>query len=159
MSTRFVAFTVGSTRYCLPIDEVRQIVRHENVTSVPQAPRFVEGVINLRGEVVPVIGMRERLGVVGEEGPRKSRLIIVTQAGRAYGLHVDDVREIVDVPDADISAAGLDVLGPGSPHVRGVARVQDQLLVVLDLTALLAGSRPAGPAPAAARAAREPADG
>lgn len=157
MSSRYIAFGVGGTRYCLPIGEVRQIVRHENVTQVPQAPRFVEGVINLRGEVIPVIDMRERLGFTGTEEPRKSRVIIVTVADRMYGLHVDDVREIVEVQDDGVSTAGLDALNAGSSNVRGIARVGEQLLIVLDLDALLAGSRVTPAVPAGA--GRERRDG
>ena len=148
MNGRYVAFDVGGTRYCLPIAEVRQIVRHENLTEVPQAPGFVEGVINLRGEVIPVINMRERLRATGGEEPRKSRVIIVTVGDRLYGLHVDDVREIVDVPEDSLTTGGLDVLDPSSPYVRGIARVGEQLLIVINLGALLAGSRVSGAASA-----------
>jgi purine-binding chemotaxis protein CheW len=142
MSARYVAFAVGAARYCLPISEVQQIVRHENVTDVPQAPRFVEGVINLRGQVIPVIDMRQRLGVTGAEPPRKSRVIIVDVSGRPYGLHVDDVREIVDVEDTGLATSGLDVINTDVAFVRAIARVDDQMLIVLNLAELLGAARP-----------------
>jgi purine-binding chemotaxis protein CheW len=140
MSLRYVAFGVGPTRYCLPISEVRQIVRHEGVTEVPRAPPFVEGVMNLRGDVIPVIGMRLRLGIAGEGNPRKSRVIIVDVGGRLYGLHVDDVREIVEVEERCVETENLDVINTDAVFVRAIARVGDQLLVVLNLAKLLAGS-------------------
>jgi purine-binding chemotaxis protein CheW len=140
MSSRYVAFSVGNTRYCLPITEVQQIVRRENVTEVPQAPPFVEGVMNLRGEVVPIIGMRARLGVAGEDSARKSRVIIVGVSGRLYGLHVDDVREIVDVEGESVATENMDVINTDAEFVRGIARVGDQLLIVLNLQQLLAGT-------------------
>jgi purine-binding chemotaxis protein CheW len=144
VSLRYVAFSVGGTRYCLPISDVQQIVRYENVTEVPQAPRFVEGVMNLRGEVIPVIGMRQRIGVTGEELPRKSRVIIVDVGGRLYGLHVDDVREIVEVDDESVATENMDVINTNTEFVRGIARVGDQLLIVLSLQQVLAGSAPKG---------------
>jgi len=144
MSLRYVAFAVGSTRYCLLISEVQQIVRHENVTEVPQAPRFVEGVMNLRGEVIPVIGMRLRLGVSGGEPPRKSRVIIVDVGGRPYGLHVDDVREIVEVEEESLATGNMDLISADAEFVRGIARVGDQALIVLNLQKLLAGSAARG---------------
>lgn len=140
MSLRYVAFAVGPTRYCLPISEVRQIVRHEGVTEVPQAPPFVEGVMNLRGEVIPVIGMRLRLGVGGDGNPRKSRVIIVDVGGRLYGLHVDDVREIVEVEEESVATENMGAINTDAEFVRAIARVGDQLLIVLNLQRLLAGS-------------------
>jgi purine-binding chemotaxis protein CheW len=140
VSERYVAFTVGTTRYCVPIAEVQRIVRRENVTEVPQAPGYVEGVMNLRGEIVPVIDMRQRLGVPSDDAPRKSRVIIAEVAGRLYGLHVDDVREIVEVEGESVATGNMDIINTNAEFVRGIARVGDQLLIVLNLQPLLAGS-------------------
>ena len=140
MSRRYVAFEVGNTRYGLEITEVKQIVGHENVTPVPQAPPFVEGLINLSGDVVPVIAMRARLGVTEGGVSRKGRVIVVEHAARQYGLHVDDVREIVEVEDSDVTIQGTPIAGSESAFVSGEARVGDGRLFLLSLQKLLDAS-------------------
>ena len=99
MVKKYVCFAAGQGRYGIPLDQVVRIIRREEITSVPSAPRFVEGVINLRGEVIPVLHMRERFGLPREEAGRRSRIIIVASMERQYGLLVDEVRDIVEVEE------------------------------------------------------------
>jgi purine-binding chemotaxis protein CheW len=104
-----VSFGIGGSRWCLPVAEVVQIVRHENVHDLPNAQAFVAGVITLHGDVVPVVDLRERLapGASADDGAggKKRRILVVRLAGRTYGLLVDEVRELVDLEEAGDAAA------------------------------------------------------
>jgi purine-binding chemotaxis protein CheW len=136
MRSRYVSFTLGAGRYCLPVDVVVQILRHENLLAVPRAAAFVDGVINLRGEVVPVVNLRERLGIARDGEIRKPRIIVAQTGGRVYGLAVDDVREIVEIDDAavrDVRSAGL---GMSPDCVSGLTQRGDELWMILDLPAV-----------------------
>jgi len=136
MRSRYVSFTLGAGRYCLPVDVVVQILRHENLLAVPRAAPFVDGVINLRGEVVPVVNLRERLGIARDGEVRKPRIIVAQAGGRVYGLAVDEVREIVEIDDAavrDVRSAGL---GMSPDCVSGLTQRGDELWMILDLPAV-----------------------
>ncbi len=135
--SRFVAFSVGGARYALPVDQVQQIVKHEGITEVPQSPEYVEGVKNLRGEVIPIMSMRGRFGLPAEESGRRSRIIIASVGGKSYGLHVDDVRDIVDVPDEQVETDNIDMINVRSDLVIGIAKTPAELLIVLDMERIL----------------------
>jgi purine-binding chemotaxis protein CheW len=149
LSVRSIAFSVGASRYCLPVSAILRVEPFENVAEVPRAPGHVEGVMNFRGEVVPVIGMRTRLGVPADPAPGKGRVIVAELQGRLYGLHVDDVRDIVDVDEEDLPAQ--EAGAAPAPFSRGTARAGDRRLALLDLGALLAGASHGADPTAAAR--------
>jgi purine-binding chemotaxis protein CheW len=148
MGKRYVSFSLAAGRYCVPVDLVLQIVRLENLLPIPKPPPYVEGVINLRGEIIPVINLRQRLEIVpGEKGagkdldPRKRRVIVARLGSRTYGLGVDDVREIVDINEADITLDATTLFGVRADFVLGIARREESLYIVLDLPRVLAGGR------------------
>ena len=139
---RFVAFNVGDVMYALSIDQVQQIVRHDGITEVPQSPEYVEGVMNLRGDVIPVVNMRTRFGLPEDTTARRSRVIIATVGGKKYGLHVDDVREIVDVEDEAIETDSIGVLNVSSNVVQAIAKTSADLFIVLNMERILTSSDP-----------------
>jgi purine-binding chemotaxis protein CheW len=155
MGKHYVTFTLGEARWCLPVEQVMQIVRRENLIAVPKPPIFVEGVINLRGEIVPVFDLASRLaaarGQLARETGRRSgaeyrrRVVIARQGSRLCGLDVDEVREIVDIDDAVVHAA--EPADADGGLVAGVARADTGPLKLLALAAVLA----AGPAVAQPR--------
>jgi purine-binding chemotaxis protein CheW len=137
---RYVSFILDQGRYCIAVDEVLQILRRENLMEVPRAPSFVEGVINLRGDVVPVVSLRERFGMGKAAGLRKPRIIVAQAAGRLYGLAVDEVREIVEIDDAAVREDGAGSVGAGSAFVRGMAERGGDLHMIVDLAGVLGAS-------------------
>ncbi len=139
MGRRYVSFTLGSGRYCVPVDEVLQILRYENLMEIPKAPPFVDGVINLRGDVVPVVNLRERLAVAKEAEAKKPRIIVTQVEGRTYGLAVDEVREVVEIDDAAVHEDPSSPFAARSQFIRGIARRGDSLYMVLDLPGVLRG--------------------
>jgi purine-binding chemotaxis protein CheW len=134
---RFVSFILGATEFCVPVEQVLQVMRRENVLGIPKAPPFVRGVINLRGEVAPVIDLHERLGIP-DTGARRKRILVVGMGTRSYGLVVDEVREIVEASAQELEEEAA----ARSEFTRGFIRHGEEVLHVLDLSQIVsAGSR------------------
>ncbi len=147
---RFVSLLLGATGFCIPVDQVLQIVRRENVLGIPKAPPFVTGVINLRGDVVPVIDLHVRLGIP-DVGGRRKRIVVVGLGSRSYGLMVDEVREIVEAAEDELVeepsarsefTRGFIRRGEGSLHVLDLSRIVSQDRVQTETTADGAGVEP-----------------
>ena len=137
MGEQYVVFQIGEGHYSIPLEEGSQIIRYENVTDVPTAPAFVDGVINVGGDVVPVVNLRTRFSLERVEASRKSRVIIVQKQDVRYGILVDRVREILDLDQDSVAAEAASVFGMKSEFVRGIAKIRDSLLVLLDIFKVL----------------------
>ncbi len=137
MGKKYIVFQIGEGHYAIPLTEVSQIIRHENVTDVPTAPSFVEGVINIGGEVIPVINLRSRFSLSAAEITRKNRVIIVQRQDSRYGVLVDSVREILDLDENSIAPEAASVFGMKAEFVRGIAKIRDNVLVLLDIFKVL----------------------
>ena len=109
------AFRIAGEDYAIDIMRVREIIHPLPITPVPRAPAFVEGVVRLRGDVIPVLDVRKRLGLPAAAPTRKSRFLVVNVAGRRLALAVDEVREVLRIPRSEIRPTP--VLGaPGAPR-------------------------------------------
>ncbi len=148
---QYICFQVGEARYALPLGPIAQVLRFENVTPVPMAPGFVEGILNLGGEVVPVINLRSRFGLARGTPSRRSRVLVVEREGAKHGLLVDGVKEILELEDASILTGGPPLQGLKAELVAGVAKVRESLVIILEDALLLEGE-----APARSPAGREP---
>jgi purine-binding chemotaxis protein CheW len=113
-------FRVGGEDYAIDIMRVREIINPLPVTPVPRAPSFVEGVIRLRGDVIPVVDVRRRLGLPVSPPTRKTKILIVHVAGRRLGLVVDEVTEVLRIPRAEIRPSPGLVEGGGARFFLGV---------------------------------------
>jgi purine-binding chemotaxis protein CheW len=149
MGKRYVSFSLAEARYCIPVDEVMQILRLENLIAIPKPPPYVEGVINLKGDIVPVVSLFTRLEISAAEGapakiqpdPRKRRVLIIRLGSRSYGLDVDEVNEIIDIDEAAIEHDATTLLGVRAELISGIARRGDALYMVLDLPKVLGVGR------------------
>jgi purine-binding chemotaxis protein CheW len=139
----FILFTVAGTTYGLRSTEVAHVEMVEQVTPVPNAAHFVDGVVFSRGEVVPALNLRARFGVPRTEYGLTTRLLVVTAAGRTVGLIVDAAREFVAMDPASIQPPSSVLTGLSSRYLEGVANVGDRLILVLNLTEVLTVSDPA----------------
>lgn len=140
MGEKNVVFQIGEGLYSIPLEEVSQITRYENVTGVPTAPAFVDGVINVGGDVIPVVNLRARFALERVELTRKNRVIIVQKQDTRYGLLVDSVREILDLDKDSVAPEAASVFGMKSEFVRGIVKIRDYLLVLLDIFKVLSTS-------------------
>ena len=148
MRKRYVSFSLAAGSFCIPVDHVLQILRRENLIEVPKAPPFVEGVLNLRGDIIPVVDLCARLDVSpGESGSRppadarKRRVIIARVGERSYGLDVDEVREVIEIDDSGITTDAATMLGVRPDFILGIARREDRVYLVLDLARVFASGR------------------
>jgi purine-binding chemotaxis protein CheW len=137
MGEKYVVFQIGEGNYSIPLEEVSQIIRYENVTDVPTAPAFVDGVINVGGDVIPVVNLRTRFALERGKLTRKNRVIIVQKQDVRYGILVDSVREILDLDPDSVASEAASVFGMKSEFVRGIAKIRDYMLVLLDIFKVL----------------------
>lgn len=133
----YILFTVAGTAYALPSSDVAHVEMVEQITRVPNAPVFVDGVVFSRGQVVPAINLRARFGFDKVPLDVASRLLVVQSKGRSVGLLVDACREFLALPPAAIHPPGEALSGLSAQYVEGVAQVADRLIVVLALERLL----------------------
>ncbi|MBX5464907.1 MAG: chemotaxis protein CheW [Clostridia bacterium] len=132
-----VVLELDGQAYGAAIGSVREVLAFQPVTRVPQAPAFVLGVINLRGRIIPVIDLRRRLGLPAAEPGPLSRIVVVEDGEELVGMLVDGVSEVLDVPLALVEPPGELVRGEGVSFLRGVARLEERLVILLALERVL----------------------
>ena len=153
------AFVVGAEEYVVDTMRIRQIIQPLRITTVPHAPEFVEGVINLRGEIVPVVDLRKRLGLAPTAATKKTKYLICSIGGRRVGLLVDAVSDVIRIPRSSIKPApGILSVRRGPRFFLGVCGPPDKLKLLLNVKALLESAAvvPGAEARALARAKDEP---
>jgi purine-binding chemotaxis protein CheW len=137
---QLVTFRLGSEEFGVKILVVNEIIRLVQITQVPNAPPFIEGVINLRGKVLPVVGLRKRFNMPEMPLDSQSRIIVMELDHNVVGFLVDGVSEVLRIPESTVEKAPPVVAGIGSEYIEGVGKLNDRLLILLDLQALLAGT-------------------
>jgi purine-binding chemotaxis protein CheW len=133
-----VVCQLGDESYGLDIGSVYEIIRFQACTAVPAAPRFVDGVINLRGKIIPVMDLSSRFGMARSETTKSTRIIVAGTAGMRVGLVVDAVTEVLMVAEEAIEPTPDVAAGHDSAYIRGIAKLADELVILLDLRALFA---------------------
>lgn len=137
LDLQVVVFRLGDGVFGAEISQVEEIIKMPEITRMPSAPEFVEGIINLRGDVMTIMDLRKKLGLSVTETSEETRIIIAETSGYTLGLIVDSVREVITLKDKDIDAASSAKVKYDSDFVRGVAKLPDGLLILLDLTKML----------------------
>lgn len=132
-----VLFTLGDECYAVDIGDIWEINTMQKITWVPRVPSFIEGVINLRGEIIPIMDLRKRLGLPTRTPDRSTRIMVTETAHNRVGLIVDSVREVLKLPGALIKPATELGILIDEEFVRGVAQKDEQLVVLIDLKRLL----------------------
>lgn len=135
---QLVVFELGGESYGVDISAVNTIIRMQEITEIPRSPEFVEGVINLRGSIIPVIDLRKRLGLQINSATRASRIIVIEANGQMIGMIVDAVAETIRLPQDAIEPPSPIVLSTDVEYVRGIGKLPDRLVVLLDLDRVLA---------------------
>jgi purine-binding chemotaxis protein CheW len=140
---QIVGFRVGNETYGVPITALHEIVRVPEITAVPDAPDYMEGVINLRGKIVSVIDLRKRFGIKETTASRRNRILVVEYNGRLSGLIVDSASEVLKIPPADIEPPPAVLQEGGLNCVTGLGKYQGRLIMLLDTSKILEfGSAP-----------------
>jgi len=132
-----VGFRVGNETYGVRIAAVREIVRVPEITSVPNAPEIIEGVINLRGKIIPVMDLRKRFGLAEIVTDKKNRILVVDLENKLLGLIVNSASEVLKISPSDIEAPGTVFAEGESGYVTGVGKLKGRLIILLDINKLL----------------------
>lgn len=134
---KVIVFQLKDEEYGVEVDQVRSIERMQHITRVPRTPEFVKGVINLRGVVTPIIELRNRFGIGEIEHTDSTRIIIVAVGNMEVGLIVDAANDVVDIPTDIIEPPPEVVGGIEADYLRGVAKMEKRLLILLNLDKVL----------------------
>jgi purine-binding chemotaxis protein CheW len=133
---QLVTFTISSEEFGVDILKVQEIIRMMEITKVPRAPDFVEGVINLRGKVIPIVDLRKRFGMDFKSHDNHTRIIVVEIHTRVVGFVVDSVSEVLRIPYSTVEPPPPIVSGVDSEYINGVGKLDDRLLILIDLDKL-----------------------
>jgi purine-binding chemotaxis protein CheW len=131
-------FFLAGEEYGVDVRQVQEIRRVTEITSVPRAPEFIRGVINLRGRILPVLDLRRRLALGEVATDRAARIVVVRIKERLLGLLVDGASQVLKVKVSQIEPPPEEVLQQGGDYIRGVAKLDDRLIILVDLERLLA---------------------
>jgi len=140
-----VTFYLDREEYGVDVRQVQEIRRVGEITAVPRAPEFVRGVINLRGRILPVLDMKKKLGLGEVAQSRAARIVVVRVRERMLGLLVDGASQVPKIPVSRIEPPPDEVVERGGDYIRGVAKLDDRLIILVDLERLLAHELRAGP--------------
>jgi len=134
---QLVTFRVGGEEFGLDVFQVHEILRYTEPTPMPKAPAFVEGVLDVRGTLVPVVDLRKRFELHEVPYDDDTRIILVDFQGERLGLIVDEVSEVLRVPETSVAPAPSYVRGLAAEFIRGIVRLESRLVVLLDLERIL----------------------
>ena len=137
---QLVVFDLASEAYGVDIGAVREIIRMQTITRMPRTPDYVEGVINLRGKVTPVVDLRKRFGLEEGEESLAKRIIVVDTGERSMGFVVDAVSEVLRIPSGSVEPPASVVMGVDAGYMVGIVKLPDRLISLLDLDRILGTS-------------------
>jgi len=136
-SFQYIVIRLGEEQYGIDIRYVDNIVRMQNITRVPKAPAYLKGVINLRGEVIPVVSIRLKMGLSESEATRTTRIIILkTENSGNLGIVVDEVREVVTLSEDNIERVSRDAKEGRATFINGIGKHGDELISLLELNSI-----------------------
>jgi len=134
---QIVGFRVGSETFGVPIQSVHEIVRMMDITSVPDAPVYIEGVINLRGKIIPVIDLRKRFGEKEIKSSKKNRILVAEVGTKMVGLVVDSASEVLKMPPSDIDPPPNIFEDGALNYVTGVGKLNGRLIILVELSKIM----------------------
>ena len=138
MHSQFVVFQVGSEAYGLPISQVQEVIRSGNITQMPRMPASQRGIIRLRDSVIPVVSLRLHFGLSDEDNEER-RIVIVDGDGGQLGLEVDGVHEVLEIGSDQVEQLHSAVSSRQRAFIQGVAKMDEQLIILLDINQLFSG--------------------
>ena len=136
---QFISFSVGEEEYGLELLRVKEVIRIREITWLPKAPSFVKGIINLRGDVIPIIALREKFGLEAKENTAATRVIVVEMDGKLMGMVVDSASQVVRIPSDQIDPPPPVLGGLSQEFITGVGKLDDKLVILLNTDAILTG--------------------
>ncbi len=139
-TSQVVSFGLGKEEYGVNIMIVQEIILMGRITQVPEVPAYLLGVINLRGNVIPIVNLRKRFGLPEREADDETRIVVVNLEGRTVGIVVDRVNEVLRISKDQISSSPPSISSLGQEYILGLARLDTRLLILLDMDRILGAS-------------------
>jgi purine-binding chemotaxis protein CheW len=137
MELQCVVFELETESYGVDITSVESIIKMQEITRLPHAPSFMEGITNLRGAIVPVLDLRKRFGMPVQEPTRETRIVIANMGGNKVGLVVDAVSQVIRIPEDAIEPPPQMSVTINSSFIKSVAKLEEELIILLDLDRVL----------------------
>lgn len=134
---RFLTFKIGKEEYAVEISCVIEVIGMQKITHVPDMPEFVKGVINLRGQVIPITDIRMRFGLPAREYDDRTCIVVVTVEDTYVGIVVDTVSDVLDMPEETVAPPPKINQKPGSRYIQGLGKVGEDVKIILDVVKLL----------------------
>jgi len=134
---QFVIFRLGNEMYAVDILNVGGISEYRDITNVPNAPYFIEGIINLRGDIIPIINLKKRFEIPEKEVDPDTRIIINNIGGKDMGFIVDEASQVVKIDDENIEVAPDIIKGNERAYIHGVGKMGEDIVILLDLEKVL----------------------
>jgi purine-binding chemotaxis protein CheW len=136
-SSQFVGFQIDGQQYAFRIEQIQEIVILDQVTQTPHVPDYVEGVSNLRGAIIPIINLRRLFRLDPKPSDENTRTIVVNVSEHTMGCTVDAVSQVIRIPESSIQPAPDSVTADGASYISGFAKLEEQLVILLDIDELL----------------------
>ena len=137
MEMQCVVFELETESYGVDITAIESIIKMQEITKLPHAPAFMEGITNLRGAIVPVLDLRKRFGMDRREPTRDTRIVIANMRGTKVGLIVDAVSQVIRIPEDAIEPPPQMSVTVNSAFIKSVAKLENELIILLDLDRVL----------------------
>jgi len=134
---QLVIFKLGNEEYGVDIMQVKEIIRTTTITKIPQVPSFVEGIISLRGEILPIIDMRKKFGLPETERTRQTRILVINLDNMTIGGIVDEVTEVLRIPNDAITPPPPVIKGVNTEYLQGVGQINGRIIILLDMSKIL----------------------
>ncbi len=134
---QIILFELGRSFYGIPIEKVSEIIKIEEIAMLPKAPYYIEGIINLRGNVVPVIDLRKRFNMESIERTKKNKIIVVLIGKRLFGIIVDSVHEVLTLSRENIEPSLPTASGIKADFIESIGKNEDKLIIILDITRII----------------------
>ncbi|MCC5909194.1 MAG: purine-binding chemotaxis protein CheW [Clostridiaceae bacterium] len=134
---QYVIFKLCGEEYGVEIDHVQEITEYKNPTKVPNVPNFVEGIINLRGNITPIISLKKRFSLDDEEINENNRIIIIHIKNKQIGFIVDDASQVLTMKEEQIENPPEIIAGIDRQYITGIGKVEEKIIILLDLEKIL----------------------
>lgn len=134
---QYVIFKLGNEEYGVDIMKVKEISEYRESTKVPNAPYFVDGIINLRGEIIPIINLKKRFNIENKGVNSDTRIIVININDKNVGFVVDEASQVLRIDEKNIEQAPEIIVGVDRQYINGVGKIDDKIVILLDLEKIL----------------------